>query len=253
MSPVLYQLLSHPLIWNVDWIKVEAGFFALVDPADAAHLLYISNKEYQSLLKVALSNQETLTVVARPGEVRPDPSLITAPKPSSQTSPLFFRSYRVYSRLLKEVWSSMWYGRMIVPLDRNIKILIHRWLKTVAGWSGIRAGSRSSSFSAGLSAIVKVLLKVLKHHGPLGLSLFLKISMLAVNRYLSGERLSSTWDLKFGIRLVNGLPSWLPLPVRASIRARSHRNIRLGYPFFIFTGPLRLTVKPLFQLLTLHL
>lgn len=103
-----YQVaLDHPLVWHVDWFKVKAGFFAIVDPTDPKELLYLSQKDFQDMIKVALSNREPLVVVARAGETQPPVSAITAPNPHSPNSPVYFRSFRVYSKFLRALWNEM--------------------------------------------------------------------------------------------------------------------------------------------------
>lgn len=65
VTNVLYQNVNHPLFRSID-INRAAGLFVVVDPFDRSHLLYLSERAYNDLLKVILSNDGTLVVVARP-------------------------------------------------------------------------------------------------------------------------------------------------------------------------------------------
>nr|UJQ92493.1 MAG: putative RNA-dependent RNA polymerase [Mitoviridae sp.] len=225
-TTVMFQpLLDHPLIWNVDWFKVKAGFFAIVDPTSPKDIIYLSSRDHQDMIKVALSNREPLVVLARAGDAQPPASAITATKPNLPHSPVFFRSFRVYSRFLRNTWDTMWKGKLIVPREGNFAAIFRSWSKILLLWLGTSGTRRGQS--RGLSGMGEHLVKVLKKHGILGLALYLKVSLVAVNKYLAGEPLSSTWDLKFGLRLASGLPKWLPVPVRAAIRTRSLKSIRL--------------------------
>jgi hypothetical protein len=220
-----FQLLDHPLIWNVDWFKVKAGYFAIVDPTDPKEIIYLSQKDFQDMIKVALSNREPLVVLARAGESQPDESVVTAPKPKSPHSPIYFRSFRVYSKFLRALWSDMWEGRLVVPSERNLRYTFCNWSKILLQWLGTSQKSRARS--NGLFLMSAHLMHILRHHGALGLTLYLKNSLIVLNKFLSGEPLQSTWDLKFAMRLQGGLPAWFPSPVRKGIRDGSYRTIRL--------------------------
>jgi len=223
---VLTQRLDHPLIWRVDWIKVQAGSYAVVDPNDPAYILYLVEAEYKDYWKVAQSNRATLIVLARPGESMPSESSITASKPTNQNSPTYyFRKARIYSRVAKRLFSSIWTNGTVVPHKGNLMVLFSQWANTLRLWTGHKV--TSSFLTADSIRVTKHLRKVLTNHGLMGLSQFLKVSLICINKYLAGEKLGSTWDLKFGIRLANGLPTWIPVPARRAIRARSHAVIRV--------------------------
>ncbi|AVA17450.1 RNA-dependent RNA polymerase [Gigaspora margarita mitovirus 2] len=224
-SACLQVLLDHPLIWSVDWFKVKAGFYCIVDPTNPRELIYLGEKDFRDFIKVMLSNREPMVVLARAGENQPKDSEILTPKPKSPHSTVFFRSFRVYSKFLRALWSEMWEGKLVVPLERNLKFIICNWGKTLLHWLGTSSSSRAQS--QGLIQVSKYLMVVLKHRGATGLTIFLKVSFIALNKYLAGEPLKSTFPLKCGMRLQGGLPSWLPAPVRLAIRQKSYKVIRL--------------------------
>lgn len=59
------------LISQIDWELQKRRPFVVADPMEPDSLLYLSDKEYQVLLRTCISNNETLVVVARPGSMPP--------------------------------------------------------------------------------------------------------------------------------------------------------------------------------------
>jgi hypothetical protein len=210
----------------VDWIKVQAGNYAIVDPNDPGYILYISDVEYREYWKVAQSNRKTLVVLARPNELKPADSLITAPKPTSPNSPAFyFRLSKVYSRVARALWSSAFPDGSVAPSKRNLRSLFSLWGNSLRLWTGHR---QSSAYLATDSiAVTRHLSQILKDKGPLGLVLYLKTSLTVVNRYLAGQPLTNTWELKMAVGISSGLPSWIPVEARSAIRSRSKPVIRV--------------------------
>jgi len=62
---LVMQNFGHPLFKTVDFTKA-IGHFVVVDPMDPSHLLYLTPRGYQDLLKVIISNDGALVVLARP-------------------------------------------------------------------------------------------------------------------------------------------------------------------------------------------
>jgi hypothetical protein len=242
---VFQPLLDHPLIWNVDWFKVKAGFFAIVDPTSPRDILYLSGRDYQDMIKVSISNREPLVVLARAGDDQPSAKDITASKPNLPHSPVFFRSFRVYSRFLRNVWDTLWKGKLIVPTKGNFSAIFCSWSKILLLWLGT-SGSRRGQ-SDGMRRVSEHLLSVMQNHGVLGLALYLKVSLIILNRYLSGDPLVSSWDLKFAVRISNGLPKWFPVPVRMAIRSRSLKTIRLMSSLLYMYKGIYAEVSPLYR------
>jgi hypothetical protein len=103
-------LRSHPLFFAID-LAQAGGKFVIVDPFDPSNILYLTPKAYDRRSIVAMSNEESLTVLLRPGEqvlagsnglplrLKDDPS----PSDSSTTPSLrkFFVSARAISRIYR--------------------------------------------------------------------------------------------------------------------------------------------------------
>jgi hypothetical protein len=85
--PVQRHLVNtkHPLIWSVDWLKVAAGYWAIVDPNTPSQIMYLNNKAYERLTFILLSNEAEITVLAAPRDTKPSDKEISAPRP--ETSP----------------------------------------------------------------------------------------------------------------------------------------------------------------------
>jgi len=56
----------------VDWELHQRRPYVVVDPVDQNGLLYLSEREYQAMVRTCLSTQDTLLVVLRPGMTRDD-------------------------------------------------------------------------------------------------------------------------------------------------------------------------------------
>lgn len=80
--PVDYR--THPLYGAINWERVAAGHIAIVDPMDNAGILYLSEKDYRIQVRVSLSQDSPIVVLARPGDTN---KLDDKKKPSSQNSP----------------------------------------------------------------------------------------------------------------------------------------------------------------------
>lgn len=60
------------LLSQVDWNLQRRRPYVVSDPFDPDNLLYMTDKDYQILLRTALSNNEQLVVICRPGSVPPE-------------------------------------------------------------------------------------------------------------------------------------------------------------------------------------
>jgi len=80
---LVMQNFGHPLFKTVDFTKA-IGHFVVVDPMDPSHLLYLTPRGYQDLLKVIISNDGALVVLARPEDNLS--SISDSSKPSSGSS-----------------------------------------------------------------------------------------------------------------------------------------------------------------------
>lgn len=64
----LAQRPDHPLYPSLNWGQIKAGNRAIIDPFDPSAILYVSQREYLSLVKIAVSNDAQITVLATPGD-----------------------------------------------------------------------------------------------------------------------------------------------------------------------------------------
>jgi len=87
-SAAMYYRPNHSLFTKVDWDRVNGGQYAIVDPADDTGILYLSEKDYKIQVRVSLSQDLSLIVLARPGDTKEQPSRGSSSS-TSQNSPLY--------------------------------------------------------------------------------------------------------------------------------------------------------------------
>lgn len=88
-APVLQT--RKELLSQIDWDRQASKLYVIVDPLDPEGLLYLSEKEYHRERLVAISNDVTLEVLARPGSKRPTPDSHSTDDTSPNSPPLFLR------------------------------------------------------------------------------------------------------------------------------------------------------------------
>lgn len=222
--------LTHPLIWSVDWMIVQSGQFAIVDPHDPTSILYLTKKEYLSMCKVADSNEQVIVVLAHPEDRRPKDESITAPKPENSPPQLlvgqavFWKGMR--SRLERSYRSLLSPSRnTFIPLklQSHFDGLVKRWSMTLGHWVGLP--KHTQGWLKDMKNVLTHLHKVLKEQSTHGLVLRLKHSHLLTSQYLAATpKLSHAYG--HPVRVAHGLPKWLPVNARAAIRARHLPTIR---------------------------
>jgi len=237
VSQSTFMLPEHPLFRSLDWTRIEAGQYAVVDPVSTGAILYVSYQDYLVLVRVALSNNLTLKVLAAPGEAKPtvpEPNGSTSSDPNSQNSPpltdpatndilmdFFFpkgtKNVAVSRRrghTLRTLLTSPLTrftdsetgeaGTLMVKLtDGNILQWLTMWHNRLHWWS--RSTVPGIVTSAEVSTFAIYLKGLFLRHGINHIIQRLKISLFVVNAYLGGRRMTSTQDLGFRIRLSKGL------------------------------------------------
>nr|QDH87904.1 MAG: hypothetical protein H1Bulk2983_000002 [Mitovirus sp.] len=104
----LQALRNHPLFPTVD-LQRASGKYVIVDPMNSTNLLYVSEKVYLKLVSVALSNDETLTVILVPGEqVLSGPDGRPLPSSSDGSSSQGGPSITPLERKFLRTWSSIY-------------------------------------------------------------------------------------------------------------------------------------------------
>jgi hypothetical protein len=121
----------------------------------------------------------------------------------------------------------------IVPKASAVKLTgenlirtLRNWVRTLFYWMG-----KPKYSPAPLEGVFEVLRLWLVTSGFRGVVLRLKVSAIVIRKFISGEKLTSTQSLGLRIRLVNGLPKWLPRQAREAIRARNVFWIRFWLTF----------------------
>lgn len=258
-SATSYLLMDHRLFPKVDWEKVEAGNYAVVDPVNPGVILYLSEQDYIIMVRVAITSNRTIKVLAGPNETRPDADSTSSsqnsqnspnhnPRPTSPWGDLLNlgsqtsrgrrgrrRLLNLFSSRLQEFVSPHKVSNttqagvrgisMVQLTGSNIRQWFQSWHDLVSWWSRgstMSTVSRIEANSFGLWCE-----KVLRKHGIAHLISRFKIMLFVVNAYLGGRKLTSTQALGFRIRLANGLPAALPLFVRSGIRAANRHYIHI--------------------------
>lgn len=237
-----FILQNHKLFPKVDWERVDAGNYAVVDPVNPRVILYLSEQDYIVMVRVAITSNKTLKVLAAPGETpttskEPDPSQ-NSPKSSPWADILKLGRRTSEGRRGKERFLNLWRSRlsrffakkratvssvkgvqgisMIGLTGRNILQWFDSWHEIVSWWSRgsvLTTAQKNESANFG-----RHLLGLLMNNGVNHVIARLKIMLFVVNAYLGGRRLTSTAELGFRVRLRKGLPAALPCSVRAGIR-----------------------------------
>lgn len=251
-SAPLNLLQNHKLFPKVDWERVDAGNFAVVDPVNPGVILYLSEQDYIVMVRVAITSNKTLKVLAAPGET---PASSTTSQDPSQNSPSsspwdailklgrrtsegargrarflqlwrsclqpFFSKEKATSSTVKGV-----VGISMIGLTReNVVQWFQSWHGLVSWWS--RGSQLTTVQKSEAKNFGTYLLVILRNNGINHLIARLKIMLFVVNAYLGGRRLTSTANLGFRIRLQKGLPAALPRLVREGIRYGNKHYIHI--------------------------
>lgn len=240
---------NHKLFPRVDWEKVDAGQYAVVDPVNPGQILYLSEQDYVVMIRVALTTNKTLKVLAAPGE-SPDQS--ASP---SQNSPLSNHPFiegltfggkgsafaaRAKGRVRylfhstfghlrpKRTGSDVDTSSMIKLTVGNIRDWFCQWHDLVSWWT--RGYQVSTVVTAERSSFSSYLLNILKNNGVNFLITYLKGSLFIITAFLGGRRMTTkeVSDLMGRrMRMRHGLPASLPCYVRNGIRSGSIHYIHI--------------------------
>lgn len=246
-------LRTHRLFPKVDWERIEAGNYAVVDPVNPGVILYLSEQDYIVMVRVAITSNRTLKVLAVPGDSPSvSPSSDSSSDPS-QNSPSHINNINVpfmagtvsgtERRRLQTLFSSpiqpflqkireridgksvMVKTSMVQLFRRNARAWFNQWYNLLSWWT---RGTRNSTVATterntfGLWVV-----HVLRHNGASHLITRFKIMLFVLNSFLSGKKLASTQDLGLRIRLSNGLPTRIPRIAREYIRIGHVRYIHI--------------------------
>jgi hypothetical protein len=202
---------SMPIYKTIDWTKVQSGRYAVLDPSSSAGILYLSDNQYLSLVRVAASNDLELVILARPYE-RPDSE--SSPSPSSTNSTLhdfsgfisnvglhgFKKVGGLIDLLYRKVKSDAvdHYRMNITPLEEHpVYRLFLLWGDQLHLWTKTADSSRKSAQArqASLIFLARFIAKMVKHQGVATTAVRLKIYLVALNHFLAGTSLTDTTEL----------------------------------------------------------
>jgi hypothetical protein len=247
-------LPNHRLYKDVDWEKVEAGFHAVVDPMEPSSILYLAEQDYIRQLRVSLSNDHTLKVLAKAGTSKVTTSASpaststasTTKTPPASTHPFLSEFYtgsrksqkaaakRVYHLFdtpfsdflkLKKNFSGTVKSLMIPVSYGNIRDLLLRWYDLLVWW---RTGSKTATLHrVEMNSFALYLRKLAKFQGINSVILHMKLGLFVLNSYVGGKKMTTTQELGRRISLRNGLPSFLPLYARQAIRSGNVRMFHI--------------------------
>jgi hypothetical protein len=118
--------------------------------------------------------------------------------------------------------------------EGNFSKLFHGWGATLRHWGGI---PRTFVTVYAFRSVSSYFYKIYKTQGVNTMCLALKVAVFVINNYLAGCKRTNTESLGYRMKLVNGLPSFIPLRFRCAIRDREARTIRVVIAFLnIYKG-----------------
>lgn len=250
-TQALRQLPSHPLYTKVDWARVSAGEYAVVDPMDSTAVLYLTEREYKVQIRVSMRQDHKLLVLAVAGS-SPSTSPLARERAqearqSAQKGYDFRGRVDTFTTHLREnlldakVAVQQEDGSvLIVPSESNLRRLLSTWFTKTLFWGvGIALLVPSVTYRGApvkgrwhfklFEEFLFHLTTIVRDQGPSGLVLRMKSMLYILNRYMGGNPCKSSRDTGIPIKLDRrGLPQAFPLPLRDALtRGRSSGDFRL--------------------------
>nr|QDH90751.1 MAG: RNA-dependent RNA polymerase [Mitovirus sp.] len=237
-SNAVGQNNNHPLFKKINWEMVAAGNYAVVNPAPGGQaILYVSHKEMNKMVRVALSQDTSLIILASPGDQAPDSDQ------SSSTSPFTYKNSPRVGALLPHSMESYknWarsphHGYSHIDESGNILVTVtEQSLSHLIEWWGINASFRaggpltsSDSLKASLRTIALELSSLLRHNGPQYVIMRMKVTLFLMYRRLAEQPGQNAWLLGIPVGLATcKLPKIIPLPFRRRILKGDLAAIRI--------------------------
>jgi len=225
-----FQLPLHPLWKKIQWGRVQSGDFAVVNPFDSHSILYLSETEYLNLVRVVLSRDRKLFILADPFSSPEDSSSSSSSssKPSGTSNPptgQIKRSVQLFStKVLSGLGVKM--RDLLIPLEeRNFQQIILNWGRTLNKW--LARNPNLPHFNSDLIRFTKYYLDAMKNRSALHAVRKMKITLFCIDSFIAGQPLKSTEALGAKVYLINGLPRHIPSRIRGEIRANNLTSIRL--------------------------
>lgn len=253
-GPVM-QKPSHNMYKLVDWSRVDAGLYATVDPMDPHAILYLSEKEYKVQVRVSLSQDSSLVVLARPGDqvlasdAPPSNTNSTSKSedkdgPSSKYPPTLSE---LVGKGKNQVWKKFlsWHLSSLRGLtgaknkkrgDSKASVsLSAAVLRTLIPYWGLDLMYRLGGDLVPSRALVRALREfadrmvfVMEKHGVQYLIVKMKSTLFVLNKYLAGTPTNDPWLLGQPVGLSKaGIPSFIPHYLRRKVAAGETNAIRM--------------------------
>lgn len=253
-SSVALALKNHRLYSKVEWERIEAGNYAVVDPVNPGVILYLSEQDYIVMVRVAITSNRTLKVLAGPADLTVDASASSdSSTGSSQNSPKDIANSNVpfsvtpmssssrrrlqtmFSSLLQKflhkerkgsgITATFEKTSMIKLTVRNARHWFHQWYNLVSWYS--RGTPITTVAMTERNSFALYVVRILKNRGIMDLITKFKIMLFVINSYLGGKKLSHTQDLGARVRLSNGLPAAIPAFARHGLRSANRHYIHI--------------------------
>jgi len=241
-SSVLQQLPNHPLYPNIDWSKVDGGHYAIVDPMDTQGILYLSEKEYKIQVRVSVSQDSQLSVLARPGDSKLPSELASTATLSTKSAktPLLKEELGLTLRKKDRTGITPFTGwpvstfsglrsdqLLVAPTGANLLSLILHWGLDL----NVRSGGQiepQPALNASLVELGKRLTNILLTRGRMALVMKMKNTLFFTNNWLAGRQNVNPFLLGEPVGLArSGLPRILPLYFRRALGSRNMRITRM--------------------------
>lgn len=219
------QRSSYELSRDISWSEHNHKGYVIRDPINKDELLYLSDSEYHKLVKVVLSTESSVEVIATP---RDTPASVAKrfPRPSGLPESTPIEELGGFgANLLFPLLPGWMVSDSMIFFKRNFEKFFPHYYRHIVSWMGIKRPSHII-----MRDIRKFGLhfeKISRFRGVNNKILLLKISYIAVKQYLAGTPLKSTQDLGQRVRLVHGLPKSLPVSLRNWIRQEHPSRLRL--------------------------
>jgi len=233
------RAVAHWLVL-VDWDLWETRPFVVVDPFAPNSLLYLNQADYLSLGRTCVSNDLPLMVIATPSVLRPQPvgTKSDGSGTPSQNSPLTVGFETKWSKSSRTSWKTFLDFRrkvhknvptvkgstMISETADSVARTVMLWGRELLHYTEVK---NSGGFHELLTPVARQLQRLIKHNGQMAAIKHLKVALFVLYSFMSGNPITCTLSLGWGIRLTSGLPAYWPRTLRDMIRSNNLPVIRV--------------------------
>jgi len=213
---LLFQRSHYELSRDISWAEHTKKGYIIRDPVNSNELLYLTESEYNKLLRVMLSNESSLDVIATP---RDTPMSVLRKFPDlskeGQKSPFIVSTEKFSKDFLFDLIPGWKLKESMISVEGNFDLFILSYYNHILGWMGMKSSSVNKIFIRKLGKQFALLLKT---RGINQVILIMKITSICILQYISGNPMSHTQELGQRIKLINGLPAFLPINMRRLLR-----------------------------------